>query len=471
MIGRPARKLIWITILIASTLLSACSSRDSDSNAFEGTTTPSVGRGSDLYGNDDFEIEETESVYAFRQNSPYANILKECVLINTLDESCTVAKLPFIGDGTLQPTIDDVMERVLVTHNWMGQRFEEVLKTAPTEVMTMFSSATAVLIGSNVRPSFYTTTTGAIQVDPAYLWSSVEEKRSISTVEDFRSDYGIDLQFWFLSRTADRNGDRLTPYYSLDDDSVRPVEDINVPLVRLLVHELTHATDFMPRAKIAGLDTTLSVFDTIDSTVDDWLSPKLSNAYPLKSDDLQGFAEVRYRGLDATKLQQATTSADMGELMALDGAIQFYSYTSIREDLAQLVEGVVMAYRYDSIGNIGFTQKPANENSYTCDDLLVSWGQRNRLADPLVNVRARAATDLVLSLSPEMTDYLDNSLGDIQFMNANVGWCDNQSTAALVAAESSNRTANRLLTPESGPLFIEMMQADSIVHPEDRYHD
>ena len=128
---------------------------------------------------------------------------------------------------------------------------------------------------------------------------------------------------------------------------------------------------------------------------------------------MKGFAEYRYttagneRG--ATNAQKAATAADVGEFMGSDGAIQFYSYSTIREDLAQLTESVIMSYRYDSITNIGFAQKPANEDSYTCDELLMSWGRRNRLADPLVNIRARRAADLVLSLTPELVAYLDNS--------------------------------------------------------------
>ena len=98
-------------------------------------------------------------------------------------------------------------------------------------------------MGSNVRPSFYSTLNGAIQIDPVYLWTTLQEKSSISKADDFRSDYGKDLQFWFLSRLAKPNGERLAPYYSLDDDSERPVADIELPLLRLLFHELVHAAD------------------------------------------------------------------------------------------------------------------------------------------------------------------------------------------------------------------------------------
>lgn len=453
---KKTKNLFSIALVATSVLVSACSSRDSD-------TSPISNAG--------FDIEPTSSVFAFRQSSPYAPVLKDCVLVSTRADSCKISTLPFIGDGTTQPTIEDVMNRVLVTHDWMGERFEQVLRSAPDEVMTMFSSTTAVLIGSNVRPSFYTTINGAIQIDPVYLWSSVEEKGSISKDEDFRAGFGNELQFWFLSRLSDKNGDRLTPFYSLDDDSVRPAEDIDLPLIRLLVHELAHATDFMPRSKIASLDTNLSVFDSIDSVFNDWLSPQLYTTHPLTSFEMQDLASVRYRGFEANNAQKSANAATVGGLMETDGASQFYSYSSIREDLAQLVENVVMSYRYDAVSNIGFTQKPADENNYYCDDLLVSWGQRNRLADPIVNGRARQATDLVLSLTPSMIDYLDNSLGNTEAMQASIDWCNNQQPSTAVSADAQVRSRSAAFGPEAGPMFREMIRFDRTVHPEGIYHD
>lgn len=468
---RPRKTLFFVVLFAFLALLSSCSARDVDpvSENDTGGTNPDASQAS-LVSFDGpysgYEIRDTNLVYAYREASPFASVLKECVVIESHQESCAVSKLPFIGDGNRQPTIDDVMARVLVTHSWMGERFEEMLQTVPPEVMTMFSSTTAILIGSNVRPSHYWTANGAIQLDPVYLWTSLEEKSSISKQDDFRSDYGIDLQFWFLSRTADRSGERLTPYYSLDDDSVRPIEDVKLPLVRLLVHELAHATDFMPRSQIDNLDSTLSVSDAISSIATEWLSPRLTAGYPLTSMELEDFADVRYSGFDATNQQKATTATNMGEYMNVDGAIKFYSYTSIREDLAQLVEAAVMGYRYDAIGNIGFTQKPTDEESYTCDDLLVSWGQRDRLADPIVNVRARAATELALSLTPEMSTFLDIAMGSAEAMEKNVGWCDNQKTSTAIADELSVRSSGRAHTPTSGAIFLEMMRADSTAHPE-----
>jgi len=420
---------------------------------------------------DDDPIRETETAFAYRGSSPHAGILKKCVLVNTVADSCTLNELPLIGDGVTTPTVDQVMDRLLVTHNWMGARFEEVLRDAPESLLTLFSSSTAVLIGSKVRPSFYTKLNGAIQLDPVYLWTTTYEKSTISKEEDFRSDYGKDLQFWFLSRQANRDGSRLAPFYSLNDNSERPIDHVKIPLQRLLFHELVHATDFIPRNKIASMNTEHSIYESIDSIRDEWLSNKLHAAQPLNSEPLHEFAKVRYRGNEASATQKSTNSVDMGALMDVDGAIKFYSYSSQHEDLAQLVEGVMMGHHFDSLTNIGFSQKPMDEDSYSCDDLIVEWGQRNRLADPLVNVRARAATELVLNLTPALTNFMDNELGDAELMTNKVHWCDNQRLNTVNESELQTRSAEPVDALLTGPQFREMIRADSTVHPDGFYQD
>jgi len=419
----------------------------------------------------DYDIRETESAYPYRSSSPHASVLNRCVLVNTVADSCTLNELPLIGDGVTTPTVNQVMDRVLVTHEWMGLRFEEVLRDAPDSLLTLFSSTTAILIGSKVRPSFYTRLNGAIQLDPVYLWTTLDEKRSISKEEDFRSDYGKDLQFWFLSRLAKPDGSSLAPYYSLNDDSVRPIEDVKLPLQRLLFHELVHATDFVPRHLIPGLNPDLSIYESIDGNRDEWLSNKLKDTHPLISDELGALALVRYRGNDASVSQKSTSSAEVGALMGIDGAIQFYSYSSQYEDLAQLVEGVMMGHHHGSFTNIGFAQKPANEDSYSCNELLVAWGQRNRLADPLVNVRARAATELVMNVTPALTNFMESGLGNAELMNNQVHWCNSQKASAVVASGVQARTAEPADTQLTGSQFMEMMRADSPVHPEAMYLD
>jgi len=219
------------------------------------------------------------------------------------------------------------------------------------------------------------------------------------------------------------------------------------------------------------LNKDLSIYESIDSQRSAWLSNTMQATYPLTSNALREFAKVRYRGEQATASQQSTNATQMGALMSVDGAIKFYSYSSQHEDLAQLVEGVMMGYYFDSPTNIGYTQKPVDEDNYNCGDLLVSWGQRNRLADPLVSVRARAATELVANVTPELNNYMESSLGAPEMMITQNDWCANQRIESVNASGLQARTAEPVDAPQSGAMFREMMRTDSVVHPDGFAHD
>jgi len=304
------------------------------------------------------DIIETDFAYAYRANSPYVDVLPDCILIGNASESCQLSTLPFIGNGSDTPTIDDVMNRVLVTHDWMGARFEQFLQSAPEDMLMMFSSTTAVVMGSKVRPSSFARINGAISIDPVHLWATVEEKNTISVADDFRSSFGESLQFDFRSRLVDGSGGRAIPFYSLSDNSERTFADLEKSLARVLFHELTHATDFMPMVHLATLDSQRTVYNTIQDLRSDRRSVVLYSSAPLTSTELQDYAGIRYANDVANDAQKAASPAEVGALMAADGAIQFYSYFSIYEDIAQLVESVMMEYHYDSLVNIGATVKP-----------------------------------------------------------------------------------------------------------------
>ena len=72
------------------------------------------------------------------------------------------------------------MERVVVSHDWMGVRFEQLMRRMPTDLVELFAPVTAIVIGSDVRPSFYSSFRGTINLDPGFLWMSVPEKQTIS---------------------------------------------------------------------------------------------------------------------------------------------------------------------------------------------------------------------------------------------------------------------------------------------------
>ena len=411
--------------------------------------------GGDLTPPDDGELPRVDlrtndQAYPYRPDSPFADVLLGCAVLDddqdieaVIESSCSLETLPFIAQDAPDPSIDDVMNRVLVTHDWMGERLEEVLRTSPPELVRMFGSVTSILIGSEVRPANYWPVTGAIQLDPIYLWTSVAEKQNVSELEDFRSTFGQKLAMRFLSSMRIDGRPAVTASFNLVDRSVRTLEDIVLPLSNLLFHELAHANDFLPPGMAGGLDRSMKPVDALVSIENDWLSPQLAGengSMPLNSTLLIDLAQVRFRGIEPTEEQRAVTADVAGAEMANDGSTHFYSYSTIREDFANLVETAMLKRHYDVDLHVGFTNQPADFDNFFCDELLVGWGERNRLGDPSVSARAKRAVEDILGASGEFDAFFAEQAGTPTPMTVGVDWCTNRDGDG-VAAKFADGTA------------------------------
>ena len=135
------------------------------------------------------------SSYAYKKNTKYSNILKECLEDTKSSYSCSLLKLPFIGTNTNSITRDMIMKRVFVSHDWMGKRFSEVLDILDDDIKFLLGSVTAIIIADSIKPSFYWSKTGAIYLDPSYLWLNPLESKTIIVKDDYRSSYGDELKF------------------------------------------------------------------------------------------------------------------------------------------------------------------------------------------------------------------------------------------------------------------------------------
>ena len=122
----------------------------------------------DLGGADEvvFEVnvgDDADVVYTipYVANGPHADDLRPCLYPGQAGEqSCTMARLPFIGMENSAPTVDDLMSRVLVSHRWMGDNFKTVLEMLPTDIRLLARSLTGIVIASDIRPAHYRPYTG-----------------------------------------------------------------------------------------------------------------------------------------------------------------------------------------------------------------------------------------------------------------------------------------------------------------------
>lgn len=348
--------------------------------------------------------------------SPHAAKLRDCVFSNTRSTSCTLGDLPLLGGETDAPTIDDVMDRVLVSHPWMGVRFREVLEALPDDMRLMLRAVTAVVISSDVRPSFYWTRTGAIYLDPETLWLTPAEQAVIPDTPDFRSGFGSDLQFAIPWRWV-KDNNYASP--STTPGASRTLDDILLNIGALLYHELAHANDFFPPEQQRGLSSTLEIWRT---TARPSVSDDLESLMPLQSDILVGLARVRFHGDTATATQRGYTPADVAGFFKADTATAFYNYSTTREDLAMLFESVMLRARFGVERDIAVTNNPQGDD-VTGADYIVEWGQRNRVGDAAIKERARYA---VARLLPEVSldAYIDAMPGPRE-MRQGENWLQN----------------------------------------------
>ncbi len=351
-------------------------------------------------------------------DSPYAATLRDCVFSNTRADSCTFRPLPLIGTETRNPTVDDVMDRVLVSHAWMGPRFRAVLEALPPDMLLMLRAVTAVVISSDVRPSFYWTATGAIYLDPEYIWLTPAERADIPTTPDFRSDFGRDLQFAMPWRYV-KDNDYAYTRYPYGQEQPRTIDEILVDIGRLLYHELAHANDFFPPESHLNLALDQRVPDGRAAII---ISDDLTQLMPLSSSVMRGLARVRFHGDPATTAQRNYTPSQVAGFFSPDQATVFYNYSTEREDLAMLFEILMMRARFDVEMDTAVTNNPTGDN-VTAEDYIVAWGQRNRIGTLAIKNRARYVVGRILP-NVDLDAYIDAMPGPTQ-MRPGENWIEN----------------------------------------------
>lgn len=369
----------------------------------------------------------TDEARAFVASGPYASVLKDCALA-TIENTCTLATLPFIGQSGQRPTVAQVMERVVVTHDWMGVRFEQMLRRMPPDMLDLFAPVTSIVIGSEVRPSSYSPSKARIRLDPAYLWLSVPEKRTIAVNDDFRTNFGAALQFRVFWRLA-LGDEYATTFSSLRDDDERQIDDLDISLARLLYHELAHANDSISYTRINDAPLAMTPGQAADFFDNSAVWRQLYDQQQLTAQRsfLYGLAAVRYFDDEPTEFQRNATAEFVGAEMANEGKLTFYGYSTPREDVATLFAAAMMNYHYDVDYHVGVVNKLADTANVRCDDYKVTWGVRNRLASPLVTPRAKLVVDAMLRPSANRDQFFATGVGEAEPLRVGAGWCDSVS--------------------------------------------
>jgi hypothetical protein len=359
------------------------------------------------------------------------------VLAETSSQSCTLDTLPLLAHEGGNPSVNDVLARTVVSHDWMGTRLRQALEKMPVDVFTLLKAVTAIVIAADIRPSFYDPLTGAIYFDPANLWLTNGEKATVSKAPDYRSDFGNDLSFVTLVRYVEAT-EYAWEYFPLDGSESRSIDDIIRPVARIFYHELAHANDVFPPPKIVNLDSTMSVQEAAASLKSFHASVRLAGFHPLNSQMWLDLARVLYHGEDATVAQRALNPQQVGFEFENDGASDDYAYSSIYEDTAMLFMEVMLKYHYGIDREIAYTDVPPTGQEQYCDSYIVRWGFRNRVSDLRVKHRA----ELVLQLLLDQAD-VSMYMADLTIprrMTNGMDWCAIQSLNASPQKFANNES-------------------------------
>lgn len=392
----------------------------------------------------------TEDMHAYNDNSVFKEAIENCVYDNRVPSTptCDFNRLPLIGMQATNPTVQDILDRTLVSHQWMGDRFKQFLESssAADDMLKLLRGVTAVVISYEVRPSFYWAATGAIYLDANNFWGTPAERDTLNDRPDFRSNFGDDLNFQYFWRYTKNNQYYPAGRYPKTERTERTFADIEASISWLMYHELAHANDFFPPSdwnRIRRDTTPLAYFRSSGADSDG-----LDNTFPLTSTQMHELAAVRYGGETASTQQKNYSTDDVAAFFRPDIAPSFYAYFTIREDYATLFERFMMLHRLNAGADIAFLDATNNEN------YIVTWGQRNRISEPSLAAR----TSYVVSrVYPELGNPtpLINALPAPQVFPDGGRWFEtlnlSPSTARLNKARPSKDEINYRLQSDRKP--------------------
>lgn len=377
-------------------------------------------------------------LYGYLAGGPYHDVLRPCIYDPQIYDQgprynlCPLRVLPFLAQDNFNavPSVEQVMTRVLVSHDWLGRNFEAFLRQHDTrgDFRRMLGSVTAIVLSTQVRPSFYYAGTGAIYLDANSFWLTPEERDTINEAPDYRSDFGSALKYATLWRYVENNQSifvRFDPRARV----TRSLDDVHHEAGWLLFHELSHALDFLPPAAYGGLQRNSGAWANIAPRYSSrgLTSDEIAANYPLMSSELIGLGQVLFHGATASAAQKAFTTTQAFNAFSLDLATDDYNYSTRFEDVAMTLEEFLMQHRLGIRRDMAFTDAYDSKTT-TSTTVLVRWGQRGRIGEEAIKPRTRA---IVEALTPWVDINEIERLPQPIAMRAGESWAANLNQPAI----------------------------------------
>ncbi|MCF6258513.1 MAG: hypothetical protein L3J98_17565 [Gammaproteobacteria bacterium] len=375
--------------------------------------------------------------YPYNADSVYADNLQECIYSNTTTTYCNLEKLPFIGTQNATPSVNDIMDRLLVSHDWMGARFKYFIEQIDinNDIKNLFGATRSIVISYDIKPSFFWAGTGAIYIDAKYFWVTPQERDTLNAAPDFRQDFSTELKFRDpLRMIKDNNYAYTMP--SLASRATRTVQESRFYTLRVLYHELAHANDFFPPR--AWDSATPSNFSWSYSVLNQPDSKKLAAAYTLNPEEMHRLGGVMFRGNIATQTQKNYTPSLVSDFFFPFSATSSYNYSTIAEDYAMLAEEYLMGYRHDIQYDQGITG--------LAPDYIISTAERGRIGHDRIKPRAEFVVSRILpSIDVQAASA---TLATPISLDSGVSWWDSlvpSSQKKLGVANKVNRSEHPIL--------------------------
>jgi hypothetical protein len=413
-------------------------------------------------------------VYAYKPAGAYSGVLRPCVYDPAMMRSgagynlCTLGTLPLLAQDTggAIPTVEQVMDRVLVSHDWLGRNFEDFLRAQDSrgDFRRMLNSVTAIVLSTHVRPSFYYAGTGAIYLDGDSFWLTPEERDTMNEAPDYRSDFGNGLQYATLWRYV-QDGKSIFAFFDPRARVTRTMTDVRNEAGWLMFHELAHALDYIPPTAYGTLQRNRNVWENIYPRWESYLltSDTVPASHPLTSTDMLGLGEVQFHGKTATATQKGYSATQVAAFFSVDLATDDYSYSTPFEDVAMTLEEFLMQRRLGIRRDFAITEPfAANTTSATA---IVRWGQRGRIGEAAIHPRARA---IVEALAPWA------NAAEVEHLPAPIAMRPGESWSANLQQPAIPR---RALPLDAEPTLLQMWQFQRELqrmrhhHRPGRHHD
>lgn len=356
-------------------------------------------------------FEEVGAVTPLNPENPYAAKMKECIYADTGEKSCTIKSFPLIGLSQKAPIqVKDILDRTLVSHDFLGEAFKQVLLRLNPETLQMFGSVSAIVISDKINPSFYYSTASTIYLSGRYFWKNVEEWNLIiqAQAKDSRDDMGLSLQYEFYSGYIKNS----KPLASRENRNFQTYDEMASNVSRLLFHELSHANDFFPASFYK--DEKLNDEYTYRSMAfERFTEGKLGSALmptQATSKKLARIGQILYQGTEATSEDIATLAEDIVAEFKKDVASDIYAYSTPNEDFAMASEEALMLYYYNVPRFIVVLKYPMPNFIPPANYVeKIIWGEKSRVLEESIKPRALFAIEHVLGkdISEKAKEKLD----------------------------------------------------------------